>query len=80
MLSTHYIDPKRVVKCIFDDDDDDISIVLGMPPPMGMRPPPPGFIPPPMPYSAVLSKPPEISKQLEEGMLHKAYILITSID
>ena len=36
---------------------------------MGMRPPgpPPGFMPLPMPYSAVLSKPPEISKQAEEG-------------
>ncbi len=41
----------------------------GIPPPMGMRPPgpPPGFMPLPMPYSAVLSKPPEISKQAEEG-------------
>lgn len=42
-------------------------LMSGMPPPMGIRPPPPGFMPPPMQYSAVLSKPPEISKQLEEG-------------
>ena len=38
-----------------------------MPPPMGMPPRPPGFMPPPMQYSAMLSKPPELSKQSEDG-------------
>jgi len=42
-------------------------LLTGIPPPIGMRPPPPGFLPPPMQYSAVLSKPPEISKHSEEG-------------
>ena len=50
-----------------------------MPPPMGIRPPPPGFMPPPMQYSAVLSKPPEISKQSEEGKFILHFRLMMSI-
>ena len=50
-----------------------------MPPPMGIRPPPPGFLPPPMQYSAILSKPPEISRQLEEGIFSFLISLVNSL-
>eukprot|EP00112_Aurelia_sp_Birch-Aquarium-sp1_P003748 Seg1421.11 transcript_id=Seg1421.11/GoldUCD/mRNA.D3Y31 product="WW domain-binding protein 11" protein_id=Seg1421.11/GoldUCD/D3Y31 len=42
-------------------------LMPGMPPPMGLPPRPPGFMPPPMQYGAMLSKPPELSKQSEDG-------------
>ena len=51
-----------------------------MPPPMRMPPRPPGFIPPPMQYGAMLSKPPELSKQSEDGKILLIYGSSSSYD